>query len=307
MILPERVESLAGGKASPVSEAAVEAAPAKVNLALHVTGRRPDGFHDLESLVVFAGVGDEIVARRDRADSLSVTGPFAAAAGNGDANLVARAMRAFRTRWPGHLRDGLAIELRKNLPVAAGLGGGSADAAAALRLMAELGEGTIAPQALAEVALSLGADVPACLVGRPCEVRGKGEIVHALPQFPACHVVLVNPLVPVVTADVFRRLEQRDNDGLPPLPDPLTRPAQLGIWLAETRNDLEPPAIALVPAIGELTAAIGGIEGCMLSRMTGSGGTVFGLFGSAARAHQAAHDLRARFPGYWVAAAPVLT
>ena len=308
-----------------MSEALVEAAPAKINLALHVTGRRSDGYHDLESLVVFAGVADELVAARvpsgwasgpegprDRTqtepplDRLEVTGPFAAAAGSGDANLVARAVAAFRARWPGHVQEGVAIELRKNLPVAAGLGGGSADAAAALRLMADLGAGDIAAGALAEVALTLGADVPACLIGRPCEVRGKGEIVHTLSDFPACHLVLVNPLVPVVTADVFRRLENRDNDGLPALPEPLTRPAQLGIWLHETRNDLEPPAIALVPAIGELIESIAVIDGCILARMTGSGGTVFGLFGSAARAHQAAHDLREAFPGYWVAAAPVL-
>ncbi len=291
-----------------MSEGVIEAAPAKVNLALHVTGRRPDSFHELESLVVFAGAGDELVARAAKLDSLKVTGPFAAAAGSGDANLVARAVAAFRARWPDHVPHGLAIELRKNLPVAAGLGGGSADAAAALRLMTELGAGPgIAPRALADVALSLGADVPACLAGRPCEVRGKGEIVRPLSSFPACHLVLVNPLIPVVTADVFRRLEKRQNEGLPPLPDPLTRPAQLGIWLEGTRNDLEPAAIALVPAIGELIAAMGAIDGCMLSRMTGSGGTVFGLFGSAARAHQAAHDLREKYPSYWVAAAPVLT
>lgn len=289
-----------------MTEALVEAAPAKINLALHVTGRRPDGFHDLESLVVFAGVSDEIVARPAKKDSLVIKGPFAAAAGSGDANLVARAVAAFRARWPDHVSGGVAIELRKNLPVAAGLGGGSADAAAALRVMVELGSGPIGHAELVEVAVALGADVPACLVGRPCEVRGKGEIVHALPRFPTCHLVLVNPLVPVVTADVFRRLEQRSNPGLSPLPDPLTRPAQLGIWLAETRNDLEPPAIALVPAIGELIASVATIDGCILARMTGSGGTVFGLFGSAARAHQAAHDLRDRWPGYWVAAAPVL-
>jgi 4-diphosphocytidyl-2-C-methyl-D-erythritol kinase len=284
----------------------IEAAPAKVNLALHVIGRRPDGYHELESLIVFAGVADEIVARRARKDSLEVTGPFAAAAGSGDANLVSRAIAAFRDRWPAHAPFGLAVELHKNLPVAAGLGGGSADAAAALRLMARSGEGDVPMPALADIALTLGADVPACLASRPCEVRGVGEIVHRLKHFPPCHLVLVNPLVPVVTADVFRALERRANPPLPPLPEPLTRPAQLGIWLHETRNDLEETAIKLVPAIGELVEAIGKTDGCILARMTGSGGTVFGLFGSASRAHQVAHDLRERWPGYWVAAAPVL-
>lgn len=283
-----------------------EAAPAKVNLALHVTGRRADGYHELESLVVFADVSDELTARPASTDTLKVGGPFAAAAGGGDSNLVMRAVTAFRARWPRHVETGLAFELHKNLPVAAGLGGGSADAAAALRLMASLGEADIGFAELSELALSLGADVPACLVSRPCEVRGVGEIIHQLHTFPASHIVLVNPLQPVITADVFRRLQSRTNPPLPPLPQPLTRPAQLGLWLGETRNDLEPPAIALVPVIGDLIAELGKFDGCILARMSGSGATVFGLFGSAAKAHQAAHDLRDTHPGYWVAAAPVL-
>jgi 4-diphosphocytidyl-2-C-methyl-D-erythritol kinase len=284
----------------------VETAPAKVNLALHVTGRRDDGYHELESLVVFAGIGDELVARSADRDSLRVTGPFAEAAGFGDANLVAAAVRAFRVRWPGHLPPGLAIELTKNLPVAAGLGGGSADAAAALRLLATASTADVPLADLAEVALALGADVPACLLSRPAEVRGVGELVHPLPRFPALHLVLVNPLRPVVTAEVFRRLEQRRNPPLPPLPVPLTRPAQLGLWLAETRNDLAPAAIAIAPVIAEIEARVAAFDGCMLARMSGSGATVFGLFGSSSRAHQAAHDLRDACPGFWVAAAPVL-
>ncbi len=284
----------------------VEAAPAKVNLALHITGRRADGYHELESLVVFAEVADEISVRAARRDGLRVTGPFAAAAGSGDANLVMRALAAFRALWPLHLPDGLDIELVKNLPVAAGLGGGSADAAAMLRLLARQGDAELPLTDLAALALTLGADVPACLYSRPCEVRGIGEILHPLRDFPATHIVLVNPLVPVVTADVFRRLVSRDNPPLPALPQPLTRPAQLGLWLEETRNDLEPPAISMVPVIGELIAAMSRFDGCVLARMSGSGGTVFGLFGSAAQAHQAAHDLRAQRPGFWVAAAPVI-
>jgi 4-diphosphocytidyl-2-C-methyl-D-erythritol kinase len=288
-------------------EASVEAAPAKVNLALHVTGRRPDGYHELESLVVFADVADEVLVRQAaRKDRFKVSGPFAEAAGSGEGNLVLRALRAFRERWPGNAPDALEIELIKNLPVAAGLGGGSADAAAMLRLLAGLGEAEITMADLMPVALSLGADVPACLISRPIEVRGVGEILHPLRNLPALHLVLVNPLVPVVTADVFRRLESRQNPPMPPLPDPLTRPAQLGLWLAETRNDLEPPACALVPAIGRLIDGIGRCDGCVLSRMSGSGGTVFGLFASSAQAHQAAHDVRAQFPGTWVAAAPVI-
>ncbi len=283
-----------------------ETAPAKVNLALHVTGRRPDGYHELESLVVFADVADEIVVTPAKKDTLRVTGPFAEAAGSGDGNLVARALAAFRARWPERIGTGLGIELRKNLPVAAGLGGGSADAAAALRLFASLDAPPLPLTDLSQIALSLGADVPACLFSRPCEIRGVGEIIHTLQSFPDLHLVLVNPLQPVVTADVFRRLQSRDNPGMPPLQQPLTRPAQLGLWLAETRNDLEPPAIALLPVIGDLIARMGKVDGCILARMSGSGGTVFGLFGSSAQAHQAAHELRALWPGYWVAAAPVI-
>jgi 4-diphosphocytidyl-2-C-methyl-D-erythritol kinase len=289
-----------------MDEPALEAAPAKINLALHVTGRRADGYHNLESLVAFAGIGDELEARPGPVDRLSISGPFAPTLGNGDSNLVMRAVASFRARWPDAIAAGLSLTLRKNLPIAAGLGGGSADAAAALRLLADLSRVEIPNKDLAALALTLGADVPACLLSRPCEIRGVGEIVTPLARFPECHVVLVNPLVPVVTADVFRRLERRDNPGLPEMSDPLTRPAQLGIWLSETRNDLEPPALELVPAIGTLIAALAVIEGCILARMSGSGATVFGLFGSAARAHQAAHDLRAKYPGYWVAAAPLL-
>lgn len=289
-----------------MDEPAVEAAPAKINLALHVTGRRSDGYHNLESLVVFAEIGDELEARPGPVDRLRVSGPFAAKLGNSESNLVSRAITAFRQRWPAAIAGGLDVTLRKNLPVAAGLGGGSADAAAALRLLRDLSVVPIPERELSALALTLGADVPACLISRPCEVRGVGEIVAPLRHFPACHIVLVNPLVPVVTADVFRRLQGHDNPGLPEIADPLMRPAQLGIWLSETRNDLEPPAIAMVPAIGQLIAAIAKVEGCILARMSGSGATVFGLFGSSAGAHQAAHDLRERFPGYWVAAAPLL-
>ena len=283
-----------------------EAAPAKVNLALHVVGRRPDRYHELESLVVFADVADELEAVEASEDRLVVTGPFAGGLGAGESNLVSRAVAAFRTRWPELVRPCLAITLKKYLPVAAGLGGGSADAAAALRLMAGLSSSAIPAPELLALAATLGADVPMCLVSQPSLVAGIGERLSPLPDFPQCYVVLVNPLLPVSTADVFRRLEAHDNPPLPPLPDPLTRPAQLGIWLEGTRNDLEPAAIALVPAIGELIVRMGDLPGCMLARMSGSGATVFGLFGSGALAHQAAHDLRSAHPGYWVAAAPVL-
>lgn len=284
----------------------VEAAPAKVNLALHVTGRRADGYHELESLVVFAEIGDELIAAPAARDSLVIEGPFAGALSGGEDNLVMRALRAFRQHWPDAVPESYAFTLRKNLPVAAGLGGGSADAAALLRFMLSRASRTIALADVSALAAGLGADIPVCLLSRPSEMRGIGEIVHPLAEFPPLHIVLVNPLVAVPTAQVFKGLERRDNPPLPPLPRPLTRPAQLAIWIEGTRNDLEPPAVGLVPAIGAIIAGIGRTEGCLLSRMSGSGGTVFGLYGSSALAHQAAHELRAQWPGYWVAAAPLV-
>lgn len=288
-------------------EPPVQLAPAKVNLALHVTRRREDGYHDLESLVVFADVADELAASPAAADSLTVGGPFAKALGMGETNLVSRAVAAFRARWPDAVASGLALHLTKNLPVAAGIGGGSADAAAALRLMTSLSVRPIPIAELADMAAGLGADVPACLVSMPLVARGVGEVLAPLPEFPALHIVLVNPMIPLATADVFRRLRAHDNYPLPELPSPLTRPAQLGLWLAETRNDLQPPAVKLVPVIGEIVAQLAETQGCILARMSGSGATVFGLFGSSGQAHQAAQVMRAANADHWVAAAPLIS
>jgi 4-diphosphocytidyl-2-C-methyl-D-erythritol kinase len=284
----------------------VQLAPAKVNLALHVTRRREDGYHDLESLVVFADLADELQAVPAKADTLTIGGPFGRGLGTGEGNLVSRAAAAFRARWPDAVETGLAMHLIKNLPVAAGIGGGSADAAAALRLMASLSSQPIAVTELAALAASLGADVPACLISAPLVARGVGEVLSPLPEFPSCHIVLVNPLIPLPTADVFRRLRAHDNYPLPELPSPLTRPAQLGIWLAETRNDLQPPAVKLVPVIGDIVEELAATQGCILARMSGSGATVFGLFGSSGQAHQAAQVMRASHADHWVAAAPLL-
>lgn len=283
-----------------------EFAPAKVNLALHVTGRRVDGYHELESLIVFAELADALDASRADADSLAITGPFAAGLGAGPGNLVLKAVAGFRQRWPDAVPFGLALRLTKNLPVAAGIGGGSADAAAALRLMARLSYRAPDPVALAALAAELGADVPACLVSAPVLVRGIGEHLTPLAEFPDAHIVLVNPLVPLATAEVFRRLTEKNNPALPPLPEPLSRPVQLGLWLAETRNDLEAPALELAPAVGGIIAALGQAPGCILARMSGSGATVFGLFGAAGQAHLAAQAMREAHPAYWVAAAPLL-
>ncbi|WP_207633011.1 4-(cytidine 5'-diphospho)-2-C-methyl-D-erythritol kinase [Devosia aurantiaca] len=210
-----------------------ESAPAKVNLALHVTRRREDGYHDLESLIVFADLGDELSAEEAESDSLAISGPFGRALGTGPNNLVLRAAAAFRDQWPDQSLPGLRMHLTKNLPVAAGIGGGSADAAAALRIMAASAEEPVPVPELFDLAAKLGADVPACLMSRPLVARGVGEILSPLPEFPTLYITLINPLIAVSTPDVFRRLRAHDNYPLPALPSPMTRPAQLGLWLGK--------------------------------------------------------------------------
>ncbi|MBU1176110.1 MAG: 4-(cytidine 5'-diphospho)-2-C-methyl-D-erythritol kinase [Alphaproteobacteria bacterium] len=279
---------------------------AKINLALHVTGQRENGFHDLESLVVFADLGDELTARPAQGDVLRLSGPFAGALTHGQTNLVSKAVEAFRARWPGAVPHGIAISLAKNLPVSAGIGGGSADAAATLRLMAGLADPPVGLDNLMPVAARLGADVPVCLYSQSCLVRGIGEIVEPVDILPPCHLVLVNPLVPVSTSEVFRRLKSRANPGLPAIAEPFSHAAMLGLWMAETRNDLEQAAIEAVPVIGDLISDLARTSGCVSARMSGSGATVFGLFGSEKLAHQAAQDMRGRFPDAWVAAAPLV-
>lgn len=283
-----------------------ETAPAKVNLALHVVGRRDDGFHLLHTLCVFTDLADQLWAVPARKDALIVTGPFGADLPNGRSNLVIRALEKFRAQFPDHLPDGIEIHLEKHLPVAAGLGGGSADAAAVLRLLAAMSAEPIPDSELFALAATLGADVPMCLLSRPCEVTGIGETLRPLPAFPHMHLVLVNPLEEVSTPEVFKRLVDRHNPKMPPLPEPLDRAAHLSLWLQDTRNDLQPPATLLVPAIEDIVSAIAVTPGCSLARMSGSGATCFGLYGSAAAAHQAAHDLREKLPGFWVAATPLL-
>ncbi|MCD7059278.1 4-(cytidine 5'-diphospho)-2-C-methyl-D-erythritol kinase [Pelagibacterium xiamenense] len=283
-----------------------ETAPAKVNLALHVTGRREDGFHTLHSLCVFTELADLVSAESARNDALSISGPFGGDLPNGRSNLVVRTVEKFRARFPDALQSGIALHLEKHVPVAAGLGGGSADAAAVIRLLAQMTDEDIPDADLFALAATLGADVPMCLFSRPCEVLGIGETLKPVSAFPALHLVLVNPREAVATPDVFRRLKSRSNPPMPQLPRSIDRAAMLSLWLADTRNDLEPPAREIVPAIAEITEAIAATQNCVLARMSGSGATCFGLYGSAAAAHQAAHDLREKLQGYWVAATPIL-
>ena len=271
-------------------------APAKVNLTLHVTGRRTDGYHLLDSLVVFAGAGDRIIATAGET-GLRVTGPRGEGVPHGPENLVARAAALFDPP----VAAGLTLD--KHLPAASGIGGGSADAAATLAALAALAG---RPLPAAEAVLRLGADVPVCLAGRPARMQGIGGELSPVPALPPCWLVLVNPGVAVPTPEVFRRLARRDN---PPMPDPLPHwrdTADLAQWLAGQRNDLEAPARAIAPVIETVLARLAATPGCALARMSGSGATCFGLYGEEAAARQAAAAIAAESPGWWLAAAPVL-
>lgn len=269
-------------------------ARAKVNLALHVTGRRADGYHLLDSLVAFATVedGDEVaVLFGEGPAALTVSGPFAGAVPAGRDNIVLRAADAV---------GGIAaVHLTKGFPVASGIGGGSADAAALLQ--AVVAEQGVDPRSFAALALSLGADVPACLAGVSCRMEGIGDRLSAV-TLPAVPAILVNPGVPLSTPAVFDRLAQRNNAPLPPLP-PLADAEALAAWLGGTRNDLEAPAVALAPVVTEALAAVAAAPGCRLARMSGAGATVFGLFVSDDAAAAAARAIAAARPAWWVRAA----
>lgn len=288
----------------------VERAPAKVNLTLAVRGRRADGYHDLESLVVFASAGDELrfVPGGD-GFRLAVRGRTAGQAGENADNLVLKAARLLAAEVPG--LPGGAFVLVKRLPVAAGLGGGSSDAAAALRLLARVaGLGLDDPRIMA-AARATGADVPVCLEARARFMRGTGHELGKALELPRQPALLVNPGVAVPTPDVFRALgfvigQQGKNDPARVLEaTPLTGPQAIrrrGLLaaVASGRNDLQPPAVALQPIIAEALAKLEARADCRLARMSGSGATVFGLFDTCRAAAAAARAIAAERPGWWV-------
>lgn len=273
-----------------------EFAPAKVNLALHVTGRRLDGYHVLDSLVVFAGVGDRVTVAPADTLTLTITGPQAAHLPAGDDNLVLRAARAFGAG------QGAAITLEKVLPIASGIGGGSADAAATLRALSALW-GT--PWPAPATVLSLGADVPVCLAGQPARMQGIGDVVSPLLHpLPAMWLVLANPMIAVPTPAVFAALATRENAALPDMPALPTATAWAD-WLNTTRNDLETPAVTVAPVIAAARAALAATKGCLIARMSGSGATCFGLYATETAAQGAATALRRAAPLWWITAAAI--
>lgn len=289
-IAPEAIEA-----ADPVLHCL---APAKVNLTLHLCGRRPDGHHLLDSLVAFPEIGDRLSVRPAAALSLDVTGRFADGLTAGPDNLVLRAARALAAHHGE--RRGAALRLVKNLPVASGIGGGSGDAAAALGLLSALWRVAV-PEGLA---LSLGADVPACRAApRAMRMRGIGEELTPAPPLPRCWIVLANPGVALSTGAVFAAVRDRAPPAPPAMPGAgFADFAAFAAWLVTQRNDLQAAATDICPVIGEVLAALAGAP---VARMSGSGATCFALVADRSHADALAHDLRRVRPGWWVVAAPV--
>jgi 4-diphosphocytidyl-2-C-methyl-D-erythritol kinase len=279
-------------------------APAKVNLFLHVGPPRPDGFHPICSLFVFADVGDRLTAEPADTFSLAIDGPFAAHAPPGEDNLVVRALAAL---WPQPGLPPVRMTLHKALPAAAGLGGGSSDAAAALKLADRvLGLGTDEAQ-LRAIAANLGSDVPACVGGRPVLAEGRGEQLSPAPSMEAVPAVLVRPAAGSATGPVYRAFDEAlrpsETGGLrPDLPATFDSAEALIRVLTSTRNDLEGPAVSLEPQIGEVLAALGASPEVLFARMSGSGSSCFALCPDRAAAERLADRLRGNHPDWWVAA-----
>jgi len=290
----------------PTASTLTEVGRAKVNLSLRVVGRRVDGYHDLESVVAFADCADRITLDPGPDLTLETTGPLAQACGETSDNLVLKAARLLAERVPG-LRLG-AFHLDKVLPVAAGIGGGSADAAAGLRLLARLNGLSLDDPRLREAALSTGADVPVCLASQACDMTGVGENLMplSLPQLPC---VLVNPRLPVATKDVFKALGLRHGELLVGVADVIEAAAwpeagaSIGKWikaLSRVPNDLEAPAIRVQPAIAGVLSALRASQGALLARMSGSGATCFAIYADTTDAQAAARTIAADHPAWWV-------
>lgn len=265
-------------------------APAKINLTLHVTGQRADGYHLLDSLVVFADFGDQITVAPAQHLTLDVDGPFARDVPVGDDNLVLRAARLFNGR-------GATIKLTKNLPVASGLGGGSSDAAAVLRALCDMWD---QPLPRPDSVIKLGADVPVCLFGKTARMSGIGEVLAPVNALPPLHMVLVNPGLAVSTPKVFSALNQRLNPKMDQALPHWDHAVDFYNWLSAQRNDLQSPACALSPVISNVLAGISATADCRLARLSGSGATCFGLYDTRDAASSASDSLSAAHPDWWV-------
>lgn len=277
-----------------------ELAPAKVNLCLHVGPLQADGYHPLASLVVFADVGDVVTVEPAEALSLAITGPFAEGLTGQDDNLILKALRALgEATGTGEPR--LHVTLDKRLPIAAGLGGGSSDAGAALRLARRVLNLEIDDATLETVSAVVGADGPMCLRARTAWAEGIGDQLTEAPDLPPLHAVLVNPGVPCSTGAVYRAYDALGQGGADRPPEPAhCDTAAVLTWLSQQRNDLEAPALSVAPSIAQGLEALAACDGVGLVRMSGSGATVFGLFAQAADASAARTRISAQRPQWWV-------
>lgn len=270
-------------------------APAKLNLFLHITGRRPNGYHELESLFVFTEFGDKIWVRKSAQLSLKIVGDFAASLTSEGDNLVLRAAQALAL----YSEQGLGAEiiLEKNIPLSAGLGGGSSDAAATLRALIQLWGVYIKPHELEKIALSLGADVPACLYAQQSLVKGIGEIISPLAKPLEFYCVLVNDGTALSTPDIFKTFETQNLSFSPKI---LETENGLDVgWMKNTKNDLFEPACLLAPEIKNLVDEMSGFEDVLLARMTGSGATCFALTKKLKAAENVAKIMKKRHPNFW--------
>jgi 4-diphosphocytidyl-2-C-methyl-D-erythritol kinase len=279
-------------------------ARAKVNLYLHVTGKRDDGFHLLDSLIVFAEAGDRLSIEPADSLSLAIDGPFADGLAAEADNLVLRAARAVAAEIG--IVPRARIQLTKNLPIASGIGGGSADAAAALAGLCQLWNADIATDRLHRIALSLGADVPVCVDGAPSFIGGIGEEIVPAGRLPAAWLLLVNPKVPTPTPQVFKARRGDFSSPARWTAAPATA-ADLATYLAAQRNDLTEAATSVAPVVGDVLAAIADTEDCLLARLSGSGATCFGLYATAGAATAAGVAISRRQPHWWHVAAPLAT
>ncbi len=291
-------------------------APAKLNLFLHVLGRsgelsseepslspialaKGDGYHLIESLAVFTRFGDHLEVRESQTISLQVEGPFADECGPLESNLVLRAAHALAALAPAPV--GASLKLHKYIPAASGLGGGSSDAAATIKLLIQLWDLRIENQVLAGLALGLGADVPVCLRRRPTTMRGIGDQLSIAHILPLCYVLLVNPRIALSTQAVFEKLNGPFSEALPALSRHISSAKKLVRYLKARGNDLQQPAIELLPEIQTVLNSLEEQKGCLLARMSGSGATCFGLFANADEMGAAARIIKRDHPKYWLA------
>jgi 4-diphosphocytidyl-2-C-methyl-D-erythritol kinase len=290
------------------SSAAIELAGAKINLALHITGRRADGYHSLETLAVFADFGDmvRVEPSDDGRTNLLMDGPFAGELDRTCAlsdNLAIRAFDVLKQAARRQRDEPVNLVLSKRIPIAAGLGGGSADAAAVLRLLDREWKLGLGPDLLAEIGVRLGADVPMCLASRPVVARGIGDKIEPVAGIPSLPLVLASPQVPIATRSVFAKLADASGTPLPPLPAKFGSVLDFIFWLRRTRNDLVVPARAVNKMAGAAATALSADPDCLFARMSGSGSVGFGIFLKLTAAERAAERLRAARPNWWIASA----